>query len=46
MRILIYSTQRCGSTAVMNWVSKELDLTPVFEPFIPCDEKYHLVNII
>jgi hypothetical protein len=39
MRILIYSTQRCGSTAVMNWVSKELDLTPVFEPFIPCDEQ-------
>jgi hypothetical protein len=38
MRILIYSTQRCGSTAVMNWVSKELDLTPVFEPFIPCGE--------
>ena len=39
MRILIYSTQRCGSTAVMNWVSKELDLTPVFEPFIPCGEE-------
>ncbi len=39
MRILIYSTQRCGSTAVMNWVSKELDLTPVLEPFIPCDEQ-------
>lgn len=39
MRILIYSTQRCGSTAVMNWVSKELNLTPVFEPFIPCGEE-------
>lgn len=39
MRVLVYSTQRCGSTAVMNWVSKELDLTPVFEPFIPCGEE-------
>lgn len=39
MRVLVYSTQRCGSTAVMNWISKELDLTPVFEPFIPCGEE-------
>jgi len=39
MRILVYSTQRCGSTAVMDWISKELDLTPVFEPFIPCGEE-------
>jgi hypothetical protein len=39
MRILVYSTQRCGSTAVMDWISKELDLTPVFEPFIPCSEE-------
>ena len=39
MRVLVYSTQRCGSTAVMHWISKELDLTPVFEPFIPCGEE-------
>lgn len=38
MRVLVYSTQRCGSTAVMYWISKELNLTPVFEPFIPCSE--------
>ena len=23
----------------MHWISKELDLTPVFEPFIPCGEE-------
>lgn len=39
MRILVYSTQRCGSSSVLNWISKELDLTPVFEPFIPCSEE-------
>ena len=45
MRVLVYSTQRCGSTAVMHWISKELDLTPVFEPFIPCgEEDYRCYN--
>jgi hypothetical protein len=33
MRILIYSIARCGSSTLLNWVSKELHLAPLFEPF-------------
>lgn len=33
MKVLIYCGQRTGSTALLNWVHKELNLTPIFEPF-------------
>lgn len=33
MKVLIYCGQRTGSTALLNWIHKELNLTPLFEPF-------------
>jgi len=33
MKVLIYCGQRTGSTALLNWIHKELNLTPIFEPF-------------
>ena len=33
MRILIYSIARCGSSTLLHWVSKELNIAPLFEPF-------------
>jgi hypothetical protein len=33
MRILIYCVGRSGSTTLLHWISKELNLVPIMEPF-------------
>ncbi len=38
MRILIYCVGRCGSSTLLHWVSKELCLVPIMEPFREVDK--------